>query len=457
MGQLTESITEFLAARWEQPLPAAAVATVVRGFTDCVAVMLAGHAEPLPTALRQHARRRAAAEPDAPLMLTAERASVADAARIGTAAAHALDYDDYAFSNHVSALLVPAILADAARLGAGGAAALEAYLAGFETWGEVFKREPDHLHSQGWHPTGVFGPLGVAAALCRLRGFDRERCRNALGLAVAAGCGLMDNFGSQAKPWQGARAAGAGVVAVELAELGVDAGPDALDGSGGLLAALSPRGRVDRQRPATALGREWLAARNSLNIKPYPMVGASQRAIDAALQLHRDHQPDPTEIREIVVRVSEKHAAVMRLHRPQTAAEARFSAEFAVAAALIAGRVSLAELRDDFVRRDDVQALIAKVRIETTADDDPAYPVGARFDSVQLSLQDGSRLESRPVHRFRGHGENPLTTEELRAKFLDCSAPAIGRSAADRLFLDLQRLPDLGSVADLPALEFTRG
>lgn len=453
MGAFTESIVDFLAGDAFRKLPQEAVALAVGGFNDCLAVMVAGQDEPVTRLVREQVASGPVGS-GSRLLLSDQACSPAQAALAGTTAAHALDFDDYAYSNHVSALLVPAIIAEAERCGAGGRDMVEAYVAGFEVWGAVFKREPDHLHSRGWHPTGVFGPLGVAAALCRLRRLDAGQCSSALGLAAASGGGVMDNFGTHAKPWQGGRAAEAGVVAVELAARGMRAGPDALDGRGGLMAALSPADRVDRASPAAKLGRQWLAAGPSLNIKPHPTVGASQRGIDAAIQLHRDHAPDPGRIRRVTARVSEKHAAVMRLHRPTTAGEARFSLEFGVAAGLIAGRVGLAELNDGFVNQPEVQALLRKVKIETGPDDDPSYPVGARFDTLSVEMEDGTVLESDRVYRFRGHGDNPMSERELRDKFEDCTVPRIGHEQADRLWSAVRRLPAITAAGEIPTLNY---
>jgi len=453
MGALTRSIADFLAGKAFDDIPDAAVSLAVDGFTDCLAVMVAGVHEPVTRRVWEQVEATGLGS-GSRLLLGDIACAPAQAALVGTTAAHALDFDDYAFSNHVSALLVPAVVAEAESVGSTGRDMVAAYLAGFEVWGAVFKREPRHLHSKGWHPTGIFGPIGVAAALCRLRGLSAAQCRHAIGLAAASGGGVMDNFGTQAKPWQGGRAAEAGVVAVELASRGMTAGQDALDGSGGLMAALSPSGEVDRTSPAEHLGREWLSAGPSLNIKPHPTVGASQRAIDAAIQLHRDHAPDPGSVRAVTVRVSEKHAAVMRLHRPTTASEARFSVEFGVAAGLLVGRVGLAELTDEFVNDARVQALIRKIRIETGPDDDPSYPVGARFDTVSLEMADGRHLESEPVYRFCGHGENPMTEQALSDKFADCTERLLGPSLSGRLLRAVRGLPGPKTAADLPTLVF---
>lgn len=451
MGALTESAITFLTGGALRDPPAKALQLATDGFTDCVAVMLAGSQESVTQNLVRYVADNGG-KPVSRLLLGERRATVSQSTLVGVGAAHALDFDDYAYSNHVSALLVPAILAEAERTPCTGADMVRAYLAGFEVWAAVMKREPDHLHSKGWHPTGTFGPIGVAAALSFLRQLDANQARNALGLAAANGGGVMDNFGTQAKSYQGARAAEAGVVCVELALGGVDSGSHAVDGSGGLLAALSPQGNVDLESDADWLGDHWVAADDSLNIKMHPTVGASQRGIDAAIQLHRDRSPEVASIREAVVHVSEKHAAVMRFHEPSTALEAKFSIEFGVAAGLIAGKVGLAELTDEFVARDDVQALLRKVRVDVGPDDDPDYPIGAYADTVAYRCADGEWVESDPVRRFRGHGQNPMSEDELRRKFMDCVVPGYGIEIADRTYAQLRSIRDVVSVHDISSV-----
>ena len=451
MGALTESVLDFLCGDAPARAPDKARQIAVTGFIDCIGVALAGADQPV---VRNLLKSDGGGKPESRVLLSGERMPASAAALIGSAAAHALDLDDYAFGNHTSAVLVPPILAEAEVVRASGARMIEAYLAGYEVWSVLARREQDYMQGAGWHPTGVYGPVGVAAALSRLRGMPRRETGNALGLAAAAGGGVMDNFGTQAKPYQAARAAEAGVAAVRRALAGLDAGPHALDGPGGFLQTISPNGHVDRASAATELGKDWYMAEHGLNIKRYPVVGAAQRCVDAALQLRAEHGPDPAAIELVTARVSEAHSSVMQFRLPTDAMQAKFSLEFAVAAPLIFGRLGFAEMRDDCVRRDDVQALMRKVEREEGADDDPIYPVGARQDSVRVALAGGTALESEPVHRYRGHGQNPLSHDELRAKFIDCATVtgAVPEDVAADLFERLSRLEELDGVGELAVL-----
>ena len=95
------------------------------------------------------------------------------------------------------------------------------------------------MRAGGWHPTVIFGTLAVAAAIASARRLDPAQTAHALGIAASMASGVVANFGSMTKPLHIGRAAEAGMLAVDFAELGLDASADALDGRAGLLAALN--------------------------------------------------------------------------------------------------------------------------------------------------------------------------------------------------------------------------
>jgi 2-methylcitrate dehydratase PrpD len=137
-----------------------------------------------------------------------------------------------------------------------------------------------------------------------------------------------------------------------------------------------------------------------------------------------------------------------RHHAPQNALDAKFSAEFAIAAALIAGEVSLAVLRDDFVRSAPVQALMAKVHLTATDEADADEPLFSPFDTVRVTCRDGGVRASEPVRHAKGHAKNPIAMEALRAKFDDCTR-ALRPRQRGALFDCLACLETLPSVSRL--------
>jgi 2-methylcitrate dehydratase PrpD len=373
-----------------------------------------------------------------------------DAALANGTAGHALDYDDVALEGHPSVVLVPAVLAEGERLGASGRDLITAYVAGYETWGELLDRDEDQHHGKGWHPTAVFGTVGAAAAAARLARLDPARTANALAIAASLAGGLVANFGSMTKPFHAGRAAQSGILAARLAGRGMTASPDALEHPSGFLRAFSPAGRV-RVDGELAAGRDWHIVRQGLNVKRYPVCYALHRAIDGMLAIRARRQVAAADVAEIEVKLGRTQMVPLREHRPRTGLEAKFSAEFAMASALVAGRVGMGELTNEFVNQAAVQSLFPKVRVTPVDEADPEDPLFAVSDEVRLKLNDGSTVEGESVRYALGHARNPIGLDELHAKFRDCVGNALPADASARLFERLSRLEAQASAAGLYA------
>src|SRR6266852_1779713 len=407
---LTQELGRFVAGLSFDKLPPKAVEVARTGFIDTIATMIAGAHDPAPQLLR---RGLDPAPGPASLYFSGETATAPEAAWINGTAGHALDYDDVGCRGHVSTVLVPALLAEAETLGLGGREIFAAYVAGYETWAELARRDPGHHHKKGWHPTGIFGAIGAGAACAALRRLDPTRATAAIALAASLAGGIMANFGTMTKPFHAGRAAHAGVVSARLAEAGFTASPDALEHSQGFLSAVSPEGRADRDGPTPGLGAEWQIVKQGLSIKKYPSCYCTHRALDGMLELLARRPLKPAEIGHITVSISETHSLILRNHTPETGLAAKFSMEFAMAAAVISRRAGLAEYTDEFVRRPEVQDLMRRVAIETNENYDPVQIGASVYDQVTVELANGERLQSEQVRRARGHAELPLGEAEL--------------------------------------------
>jgi 2-methylcitrate dehydratase PrpD len=350
---LTQELGRFVAGLTFDKLPPDAVEIARTGFIDTIATMIAGANDPAPQLLRKGLQPPPG---KASLYFSGETAAAAEAAWINGTAGHALDYDDVGCRGHVSTVLVPAILAEAETLGLSGREMFAAYVAGYETWAELSRRDPGHHHAKGWHPTGIFGAVGAGAACANLRRLTPEQTAMALALAASQAGGIMANFGTMTKPFHAGRAAHAGLVSARLAELGFTASPDALEHPQGFLSAVSPDGRADRDGPCLAFGEEWHIVKQGLSIKKYPACYCTHRSLDAMLDLLAKHPVKPADIAQITVSLSRTHSLILRNHTPQTGLEGKFSMEFAMAAAVISRRASLGEYTDEFVRRPEVQS-----------------------------------------------------------------------------------------------------
>jgi 2-methylcitrate dehydratase PrpD len=250
------------------------------------------------------------------------------------------------------------------------------------------------------------------------------------------------------KPYHAGRAAHSGVMAARLADAGFTASPDALEHPLGFLTAVSPKGATDRQSPSKA-GQDWQILKQGLSVKKYPLCYCTHRAIDGMLDLFATHKVKADDIEAIKVSTSRRNATILRNNHPRTGLEAKFSMQFAMASAIVAGRVGLAELTDAFVQGRQVQALMPRVTVEPDDRSDPARPGAAPYDQVVIETRDGRRLESAPITDERGSPRLPLSTQDLWAKFASCLSvgnPKLQARAVFDALLHIERQPGVAAL-----------
>jgi len=444
---LTVELGRFVAGLRYEDVPAEARKYIASGFADCSGVMIAGSGE---DAVRILTATLSPPPGEATLTFGSSSAPALTAALINGTAAHALDYDDVAQRGHPSAVLVPAILAEAQALGASGRDMITAYAAGYETWAELVTRDPDQHHEKGWHPTGIFGAIGAAAACASLRKLDAGKAAHAIALGASQSAGIMANFGTMAKPFHAGRSAQAGLMAARLAANGFTGSLDALEHRQGFLAAVSPKGRVDFEAPVTA-GTNWKILKQKLAIKKYPLCYCTHRALDAVLDLVRTNPIEADKVTGVTVSTSPHFMRILRNHLPQTALEGKFSMEFAMASALVSGRAGLAQLTDEFVTSAPVQGLMKRVQLRPDDREDPDLPGRSPYDMVMVEAG-GKKFESAKVKDVRGGPQLPLEDDELWAKFEGCLQVSARPFAARALFDAFMNLERIGHVKEVPGL-----
>ena len=437
---LTRDLGEFVARLQYRELPPEGLRVARLGFVDCVGVMIAGSVEPVAEIVARTVLE-GSEKSGASIFLTTRRAPAPLAAWVNGAAAHALDYDDA--NGHRSAILVPALLAEGEVLGSTGEEMVAAYVAGFEVWSELARREKGHLHEKGWHPTGIYGALAAAAACAKLRKLDGERTATALAIAASQASGLVANFGTMTKPFHAGNSARAGIMAARLAQNGMTASANALEHERGFLSAVSQHGEFDATRPVTA-GVEWRIGIEGVSIKKFPTCYCTHRAIDALLDLVAAHDLKPADVQEIEVLIGKTQKAILHSDAPTTGLEAKFSIQFAMACALAERKVTLAELVDPVVQRPDLQKLMKRVKVTLLDEYDHVMPQYSPWDQVKVRLGSGKVLESERVERARGHIARPVSEQDLFAKFASCldfAASELDRRGLFDAFNDIHRQP----------------
>ncbi len=379
--------------------------------------------------------------------LTAQdfKTTPAYATLVNGAASHSLENDDIAtFSSHPNSPLTAASLALGEKLGASGHDVAVAWMIGWEVTAQTMKvclgPRGNELINRGWFNQGFQETLGVAALAARLLGLDLDQTRMALGHAASAMGGLMKNRGTDTKGFTAGSAAMHGVVAAELAAAGFTADRDILDGEIGVARLLGLE-QGDPQRMLDGLGSWDLVTRGS-TIRLFACCGASHWSMDALQRIVRDQPIDPEDVESIEVEIPEFLTDMVPIHEPVTGLQGKYSLEYCLATIALDGRAGVSQYTDDAVRRPEAQALMERVTTVPMTD-------GAYQSRVVLTLRNGEQHEV-TSNRSHGNPADPLTQEEIVAKFDECaaSAPAAQRARVVDLCSRLEALADVGELAE---------
>ena len=399
-------------ASWVTP---AALQRCETALIDTLACSVAGIADPAVAQVQRYQQAlgggRVPATWIAPAAPDCEHAAFA-----GAVVAHAADFDDVtpAWRGHPSAVVFPALLALAADARATLGDVLSAYSIGFEAGALIGRALRGRHYERGWHATSTIGVIAATAACARLLRLDVERTASAFGLAIAQASGVQANFGTAAKPMQAGFAAAAAVRAVALAAAGVTASDQALGGRAGFVELF---GDASADMGALTPG-DTPAVSTGIETKLYPACYAAHRAIEAALQLRAADPGIANRIAGIrVLGSTSAHTALLR-RLPRDAAEAKFSAEYVVAHALVHGAVGLTAFTVDPAADARVAALVARTTV--TEVDEPA---AVRWGEVELRLYDGAVRRQRVVSLLGDAGTSPRP-EIVAAKLGDCLSSA---------------------------------
>jgi 2-methylcitrate dehydratase PrpD len=142
--------------------------------------------------------------------------------------------------------------------------------------------------------------------------------------------------------------------------------------------------------------------------------------------------------------VSEKYS-------PTTGAHGRVSLQYSLAEALYRGELGKNAYGAESLGNAEIQTLTRKVGYHV----DPKYPGPGQFKgAVTITMNDGRSFEE--VEEFnRGSAENPMTHDELNAKFATNVAGLLSPRARAALALEILSLDTLADASELLRLATT--
>jgi len=196
------------------------------------------------------------------------------------------------------------------------------------------------------------------------------------------------------------------------------------------------------------LGEHW-ESRNS-SFKPFPAAHVIHPYISAALRLRTTHGIQPRDVESIQCPVAAFIVGIVceptgEKFAPASDSHGRVSLQYSVAEALYHGALGKSAYSAESRSNPEILALARRVHYFV----DPDYPGPGRFKgAVKVVLKDGREIEEVEEYN-RGSAENPMTYEELRAKFDENASGFLSPEQRHSLLEKIEQLSVLFSAKSL--------
>ena len=372
---------------------------------------------------------------------------------------HVLDYEDThdAAIVHPTACTLPAALAIAERLGKiNGKDFITAVVLGSDMAIRLGLARTKPIAWYGWLFPEVHAAFSSTAAAGKLLKLNEDEIVSALGIALNQAAGSMETIfdpGSVIRQIRDCFSQKAGVLSALMAQRGIQGVRNSFEGKGGLF-NLYYRGEYNPGLLTSDQGKKFEIV--DISFKTWPSCRFTHAYIEAALGIMRENDIKPGDVREIIVAVG---AAFNRMlcepleerRKPTQSIDAKFSIPFTVAIAVARGNVVISDFLPEGLKNAAVLEMAQKV---TCSFDSELDVKGIPPAVVEIRAKNGKTYSKRIDFPY-GHPRNPISTEDLIAKFRDCanySAKPLSKEKVDRaidLVLNLEQVKDISEVIQL--------
>lgn len=450
----TRALAEFVAGLQYEDLPEAVVAQACDIILDAVGCAMSAWVEDPEKA--RIARQIAALYPSGGeaagvIGVRGQAAQPAFAALANGILINAADNDDTHKRAllHVGSVVVPVALGLGQAHRLSGRQVILALVAGYEVAVRVGMAVMP-THYRFWHSTATNGTFGAAAVAAKALGLDADGVQRALGLAGTQAAGLNTFFesGDMTKSLHPGKAALNGILSAQLAALGHTSPPGILEHPKGYLAAFSLEPKPEAL--VAGLGTTWEILQNG--IKFFPSILASHSPIQATLAIVNRVRIDPAQIAAITNETYNTVKSHFSNKDVTGVMSARVSVPYCIAVAAVDRVLTQAQFTPERLADPLVRQILARTEVIPVAELDKLYPEDfpAR---VTIHMQDGTTHQE-TVMKPKGDPGNPLSAEEIAAKYRANSVALLGAAQAEALLMAIRALPraaELGALSDLLA------
>jgi 2-methylcitrate dehydratase PrpD len=347
-------------------------------------------------------------------------APVADAAFVNGVSSHGLELDDTheEASLHPGVAVWPATLALADELDSTADDVIRAAVVGYDVTCAVgVLIGASEAYGRGFHPTGIAGIVGAAAACASLAHLSESQTSNALSVAANMASGSLEflSDGSWTKRLNAGNAAAQGVRSYRLGQAGFLGPATAIEGSHGMLVQYGAESSESRE---LVIG--FGSGATETSVKFYPCCRYMHGNIDLLRSIHDDlggvRPQDVARFDVGVIRAGQSLVSVPSAKKllVESTVDAQFNMPFGAALALSSGAATLDDFADAPRRAATLREWLPKVTSYTSDRLEAAYPKVWKAE-VSVQLRDGAVI-SRSADSFKGAPGDPASWTDIQEK-----------------------------------------
>ena len=449
MDRILEFLSDYAVALKYQDLPAGVVHEVKRRVIDTLGCAMGGYSMPPPRIARAHAME-ASSTPGSTILGTRHRSTLEAASFANGVMARYLDFNDTTIKGgHPSDNIMP-ILAAAEYAAADMRTAIVAIVIAYEVQ-DRFGAVSRAIRTHGWD-NAIY--VGIASALgaAKVMGLDKEQMAYALSLATIPNAAMNQTRVGHLSMWKGCSAPNSaknGVFAALMARRGMTGPLEAFEGARGFKKQLG----ASFELPAFGGGDEPYAIATD-KLKCFPADYEAQCSITPALELHSLLKGKLHEIAKIEIETYDNAVYVAADTRdkwsPTNRETADHSIPYVVAVALSQGTFWLEDFEEEHIRDTKIHALMQKIEVRATEEFNKAWPEAYPF-RITATTNSGEK-HMREVRYAKGHPKNPMSDQEVEAKFRRLSEPVMNTKQIDDALNQLWDMESMNNAHDILAL-----
>lgn len=363
----------------------------------------------------------------------------------------ALDYNDIYWEEDPShpSDIIPAALTPAEILEKSGRDLIAAIILAYEFEMRMCEIAHPGIRERKWHHatlTAFVSPI-VAGKIMDL---TAEQIVHAIGISGsyhatfgAVTAGHLTMMKNTVDPL----ATQSGVIAAELAKRGYEGPAHIIDGKEGLAQTIVG-GDWDIDGLTRDLGKGYRITRCSM--KAFPTEALTHSPFSALLKIRKEHSINNEDIAEITIKTVARAADILSdpsKYYPTTRETADHSLPYCIAALMLDGKLTTDQFDEKRINAPDIKDMIHRVKVLAEPRFEKMFPAKKPAGAI-IKTKSGKAFEAE-VDFPKGDYRNPLTDDELLAKFDSMVLDQISQEKRDQIVDMIWNLEKVKNVRDL--------